>query len=219
MSIDQRQTESRATDGAPCAVPARPELPNETTGKPTAVEIAAQVQAQEKPETSGKRRGAPVGNRNAEKHRGKARVILGRAPSGYGHIYRAVREVVKEMRAEWEAKFGKMPPSVAEALSGAAHWLVRARSLHKWARQSGRTEAEKNEAHGNSAECHDRYIQRLRSIGLAKVDGKPGSDAGDLWAELEAPRATCNGHPSTIAPRFDASHANGATPAAGKGAA
>ncbi len=137
---------------------------------------------QEPSKSSGKG-GAPLGNRNREKHRGRAHVILGEAPRGFGHVYTAVRNLLVDLEAEFVSKFGPMSHSLRESLHGAGHWLVRSRCLHKWARHPERTDSERNAAMGQSAEAHERYINRLRSIGLAKPDG-PDAGSSDHWNDF-----------------------------------
>jgi hypothetical protein len=132
------------------------------------------------------RGGAPFGNRNGEKHRGKANVVLGQAPSGYMRIYTAVRKLLAQLKAEYESRYGKVTVSTQEALQNACHWLVRSRCWHKWARQAGRTEAEQNAALTAEAECHDRYINRLRSIGLARQETSKPTDVLEGLIEADA---------------------------------
>src|SRR5262249_35032334 len=92
------------------------------------------------------------------------------------------RKRLKALRAEYVAKFGSLTTSQEDAIIGAVIWFVRSRCLHRWARQPSRTDAECNHALTRAAECHDRYIGRLRSIGLARVSDTKGE--GDVWATL-----------------------------------
>jgi hypothetical protein len=154
-----------------------PESPTKTSIAGKAAHFAAQNVGKPHP-----RGGAPWGNRNGEKHRGKANVVLGQAPSGYMRIYTAVRKLLAQLKAEYESRYGKVTVSTQEALQNACHWLVRSRCWHKWARQPERSDEQRNAALTAEAECHDRYINRLRSIGLARQES--GRDSGDLWASL-----------------------------------
>jgi hypothetical protein len=145
------------------------------------------------------RAGAPLGNRNREKHRGRARVVLGEAPSGYGHVYRGVRELLKELKAEFVAKFGAITVSQEELLDSAGQWLVRSRCWHKYARTAELTDLARNESLDKEVECHERYANRLKSIGLGKcADGN--TNANDPFAALDAELAESTSDPACANP-------------------
>ena len=180
----------------------RIEQMNSTNGTPTTCKNGDTPVVHEPVQKSQKRRGKPGLLLVTAMAKSIAAVVrwssAGRS-AGYGHVYRGVRERFKLLKPEWESKYGPMLPSQEDALSGACVWLVRARCLHKWARQPERTATELNDALGKAAECHDRYINRLRSIGLAKLDGSNGESGADsAWAALNTTKSGADLPPSLI---------------------
>jgi hypothetical protein len=153
---------------------------------------------------SPRKAGAPKGNINARKHSARGRIFLGKAPSGLKRQYGNVRQIAKQLKAEWESTFGPMTVSQREALEGAAEWLARSRSWNKWARKPELDKSERNTALDKAAECHDRYINRLRVLGLCKPPAaNSSSGSADIWRAFDEARLTAasdaaNGHSSLV---------------------
>lgn len=172
--------------------------PSETNGNGKTAHEAAQ-NGQKRRENLG---GAPAGNINALKGNRRGHVVLGQAPKPYRKQYAIGRKRLKALVAEYGSKCGEVSTSIEEALIDAVIWLVRSLCLHRWARQPERTDAEQNKGLDDSAAAHASYINRLRTLGLAKPQGNGKGDA-DMWASLNVSTA-----PAEAMPDQDATDAN-----------